>query len=468
MVKPNHMILGIILALILASCSKDVPEADHSPAEDYSESPEVIARTSYYVAPPPAGHDRNPGTLEEPWATWDKAFNSLAVGPGDTVYFRGGVYAHTRVEGGRGYDCTRKGNPDSWVHYFNYPGEKPILDCDNIRTVGNKNYPLYMRYLSHVHFKGLTIRNVWQIDGEDEVNAWHIGRSEHVKIENCVIYNTHGLAFGATNSNEIYYINCDAYNNCDSLTTVPASNPMPGNDGSGFSDFNWDNSDTRVYYQYCRAWNCGDQGFTSGSDGYTEYEGCWSFKNGLLEGGGHGFKMGWVQHVDPAIVNRVYKNCIAAYNRRYGFDSNDQGYYSGTLRLYNNTSYHNGYFNEGKVAAGFIVYKTLSTQARELERVYLNNISFANEHGDILIIQDGVYTHERNSWDDPPGIVITEAAFLSTDSTGLSGPRKADGSLPDLDFLKLSPDSPAIDAGTKATGLPYRGDAPDLGAFESQ
>ena len=50
--------------------------------------------------------------------------------------------------------------------------------------------------------------------------------------------------------------------------------------------------------------------------------------------------------------------------------------------------------------------------------------------------------------------------------TGVDGPRLADGSLPDLDFLKLSPDSDLIDAGVNV-GLPYNGSAPDLGAFES-
>ncbi len=42
----------------------------------------------YYVATD--GDDNNPGTFTQPWATWNKAF--LTAQPGDTVYFRGGVY----------------------------------------------------------------------------------------------------------------------------------------------------------------------------------------------------------------------------------------------------------------------------------------------------------------------------------------------------------------------------------------
>jgi len=184
-----------------------------------------------------------------------------------------------------------------------------------------------------------------------------------------------------------------------------------------------------------------------------------------MEGGGHGFKMGWISDPVPGVLNRTYKHCIAAYNRKYGFDSNDQGYQAGALRLYNNTSYHNGYM--GKRAAGFIVYNTQDGSSRELERVYKNNISYANEHGDIQVISDAVYTHQNNSWDNPPGITITSSTFISTDSTGLSGPRRANGSLPKLDFLKLNPSSSAVDAGTTSTGLPYSGSAPDLGAYEA-
>ncbi len=46
------------------------------------------------------------------------------------------------------------------------------------------------------------------------------------------------------------------------------------------------------------------------------------------------------------------------------------------------------------------------------------------------------------------------------------GPRKADGSLPDLKLLKLVSTSDLIDKGINV-GLPYSGTAPDIGAFET-
>jgi hypothetical protein len=43
---------------------------------------------TYYVAT--NGNDNNPGTLSQPWATWQKGFNSISQG--DTLYIRGGTY----------------------------------------------------------------------------------------------------------------------------------------------------------------------------------------------------------------------------------------------------------------------------------------------------------------------------------------------------------------------------------------
>ena len=48
----------------------------------------------FWVAPPPAGNDGNPGTSAQPWATLDNASaRVLAMGAsGATVCFRDGVY----------------------------------------------------------------------------------------------------------------------------------------------------------------------------------------------------------------------------------------------------------------------------------------------------------------------------------------------------------------------------------------
>ena len=61
--------------------------------------------------------------------------------------------------------------------------------------------------------------------------------------------------------------------------------------------------------------------------------------------------------------------------------------------------------------------------------------------------------------------MVTDSDFVSLDTIGIRGPRKADGSLPDTKFLHLKAGSKCINAGTDI-GLPFSGSAPDLGAFE--
>ncbi len=69
----------------------------------------------------------------------------------------------------------------------------------------------------------------------------------------------------------------------------------------------------------------------------------------------------------------------------------------------------------------------------------------------------------HNSWNVAE--VLTDADFLSVSSAGADGPRNADGSLPRLDFLRLSAASALIDRG-EDLGRPFTGAAPDIGAFE--
>ena len=66
------------------------------------------------------------------------------------------------------------------------------------------------------------------------------------------------------------------------------------------------------------------------------------------------------------------------------------------------------------------------------------------------------------SFDDPSMTVTGEDL---SKLAGMLGPRNADGSLPNVDFLRLKKGSRAIDQG-EDIGFPFVGDAPDLGAFE--
>ena len=179
----------------------------------------LVSATTYYVSP--GGQDNNSGTISQPWATWGKAFSSRSSG--DTVYFRGGIYFST-VKNGLAYSATINGTANKTICFLNYPGETPILDCSTVTsTTYNHNYGLTTSG-SYFKIKGLTVRNVWQYSPTDEADAWVIS-GNNIIIENCTAYNSNGVGYEIC-GREVYVINCDSYNHCDSLTTE-----LPGNDG---------------------------------------------------------------------------------------------------------------------------------------------------------------------------------------------------------------------------------------------
>jgi hypothetical protein len=412
---------------------------------------------TYYVST--NGSNSNRGTISEPWLTWSKAFSTAQAG--DTVYFRGGIY-YSSVTDGTGYSPQINGAITDTICFVNYPDEVPVLDFSNVKsTTGNMNYGLRMN-LKYVKIKGLTVRNVWQLAPSDECVGWQISGS-HIVIENCTVYNIGGAGFRDFNCTEIHFINCDAHDCYDLLTTS-----LPGNDGYGFASWNGTTRTGSTYFKNCRAWKNGDDGFAFWNISYVETDNCWSFCNGLMEGGGEGFKLGFTANYSSIPLQRVVKNCFAAYNRIAGFFTNEAASTpSQHMMMYNNTSYHNGYYPVYPTYGfGFWVDNSSSSDKEELARIFKNNISFANKSAEIFITAGGLYTHSFNSWDHSPSYTITNTDFVSLDSTGISGPRHADGSLPDLDFLKLAASSDFIDAGTNV-GIPYNGKAPDLGWFES-
>jgi MYXO-CTERM domain-containing protein len=88
-----------------------------------------------------------------------------------------------------------------------------------------------------------------------------------------------------------------------------------------------------------------------------------------------------------------------------------------------------------------------------------NNVGYPNKNTNMT----GVDT-ARNSWD--LAITPADGDFLSVKDMGFMDPRQPDGSMPAVDFMKLSATSALIDKGVDV-GLPYAGAAPDLGCFET-
>jgi hypothetical protein len=372
------------------------------------------------------GDDANPGTIDLPLKSIQSAISKIQIG--DTIFVRGGVYKLSTTIS----VSSKNGNESSKYYLFAYPGERPVLDFSSMPTnSGNRGINFKTKYW---HMKGFDIKGAGD-------NGMNLSGSNNI-IEFCSFYENRdtGLQLGGGASNN-QIINCDSYFNAD---------PSNGN-ADGFApklDVGSGN-----YFYGCRAWQNSDDGWDgymrSADDVSTTLENCWCFNNGYLKSGkassgnGNGFKMGG-SDTKTLMHNFTLKKCIAFDNRVKGFDQNNN---KGSMILENCTAYRNG--------TNYGVNQALN-QGKTLA---LTNCVALGSQGSI-----GTFAIQNtNSWMSQ--FVVDESDFVSIDTTGVRGPRKADGSLPDILFMHLAEGSDLIDAGTDI-GLPFFGSAPDLGAFE--
>ncbi len=385
---------------------------------------------TYYVAS--NGSDSNAGTsIDQPFLSIPKAY-SAAV-PGDTIYVRGGTYTLTTT-----ISISKSGTAGSYYYLYAYPGERPILDFSKMAFgSSNRGIKLSGKYW---HIKGFDIKGAGD-------NGMNISGSYNI-VEFCALYENQdaGLQLGGGASyNKI--INCDSYYNYDA--------PNGGGNADGFSPKL--DVGTGNYFYGCRSWQNSDDGW----DGYlrgandvtTTLENCWTFKNGFLKNGsdpgtkanGNGFKMGGSD--DKTLMhNFILKNCLSFDNKVKGFDQNNN---KGSMTLYNCTGFRNGTYNFS-VSSPLNPGKTLTV---------INCVSLASQGVTLF----GGSTQQNNTWNQ--GFSVSNSDFVSIDPTAAYGPRNADGSLPEIDFMHLVSTSPLVNAGVDV-GLPYNSYAPDLGAFE--
>lgn len=441
---------------------------------------------TYYVAPTtatPVGSDSNSGTIAAPWLTFQKALQNAHAG--DTVYFRGGNYYPTATIRHEPYSTPLgtygyNGTPDDPICFFNYPDEVPVFDYSLKHPLDGFNTGFLKMFVDFVHYKGLTFTNLWQWEEENEVEVIMDYACSNLIYENVTIHHCSGAGFRyfATIQSEggtppwnrydydtLKYINCDAYHLCDSLVV---SGNLLGNKADG-----WKTSEESGCYKYwegCRAWNCSDDGFDPSGGNFRDFKNCWSFNNGYSQGDGYGWKVsGPGENIGDTSLTLRFVNCIAAYNRAWGFGEVDQyAYYKNVLRMYNNIAYHNRY----GIGNDF-----RELQVPDRENIFRNNICYANTESDIQLYY---YIHDHNSW-DTPGITVSDADFVLIDSaagvTEMMAARKADHSLPDLTFLTLAGTSDLINAGTDTIcyngnfihiidSADFSGTEPDMGYAE--
>ena len=203
--------------------------------------------------------------------------------------------------------------------------------------------------------------------------------------------------------------------------------------------------DTGNVFRGCRAWCNSDDGFDLiNCYAPVTFDHCWAMYSGYKDeqtstpGDGNGFKAGGYgkqpQDAPFDVPRHTITGCIAYANKSNGFYAN---HHLGGNDWLNNSAWANKYnycmvnqkvWDEGVDVDGY-------------GHTLRGNVSYRGKRGDWTQIDQGSCTIENNSF-LPVAMAVTEADFVSTDYAELTAPRKADGSLPDTDFMRLAPTSP--------------------------
>src|SRR5690606_24557811 len=187
---------------------------------------------------------------------------------------------------------------------------------------------------------------------------------------------------------------------------------------------------------------------------YAAYtiENCWAFYNGYkpetfetagdgtgIKAGGYG--MGENADAPSAIPMHIIRNNIAFQNRNQGLYAN---HHLGGILWENNT----GYMNPSN-------FNMLTRKSREeavdvdgYGHIIRHNLSYSpRTAGRHIINVDEALSQISNNSFLPVNMEVMADDFISLDESQLMWSRKADGSLPDIDFLKLKTTSPFFAAG---------------------
>lgn len=408
------------------------------------------------------GSDAAAGTQGAPFATVTRAQTAAAAG--DTVWIRGGTYAITKPTNTCGgsqtatvnaFVLSKSGTPGNPIRYWAYPGETPVFDFIGIKDDCRvKGFNVTGNW---IHMKGLEIKHVPQNNNQNH-ESWGVWVSGSFNVfEQLNMHHNMGPGLFIQKGAGNLGLNCDSHHNFDSLTSNGA-----GQSADGFGA-HVSKGDTGNVFRGCRAWMNTDDGF----DLINAFEAvtidhCVAAYSGyrpgtltsLSAGNGNGFKAGGYgadATALPANAPRHKVQFSLAFNcKAAGLYAN---HHPTSPYFYNNTTYGNhpnvnmlGLKADGTTAGTDITVG-----------VYRNNLAYNGTtlSNNTLNAADDA----NNSWTLP--VTITAADFASTDTAGVFGPRKADGSLPDAAFMHLAQGSDAIGAGTDI-GF---GAKPDLGAF---
>jgi hypothetical protein len=398
---------------------------------------EAPTNGNWFVSP--TGSDANPGTLALPFATVGKA--ASVAQPGHMIYVRGGTYYPTAT-----IRITNSGAPGNRISLLAYPGERPYLNFTNQPYGAANRGILFTTNGNHWNVKGLEIGYA----GDNGVKV----EGSYIRFEECVFHHCGDtglqIGFGHYDANPggllaafIEVINCDSYLNFDKDSN--------GGDADGFAAKM--HCGQGIVFIGCRAWENSDDGWDLFETDYSVViSNCWTWKSGVGQGNGNGFKLGGDGAGGQSKGTHSVYHSVAFGHKVNGFTQNshrDGLVIEHCLSFSNGTSGYN-YFMEGTLNSG----KT---------NIFRNNVSIprsgVNTGG---FIADNNPIQQNNSWN--LAVTANAADYVSLAEAAAKAPRLPDGSLP-TGFARLVAGSDLIDQGVNV-GRPFNGAAPDLGPYE--
>lgn len=151
------------------------------------------------------------GSINRPFKTLDHAQG--VVCPGQTVYFREGIYLIELSDLGVIYS---KGTPDAWITFKNYNDEKVVFDGGGRSMLISSFSSLITLYKAeYIIFDGFEVRNMW---GQGITNF----DTFHTNIRNCVVHNFHSRGIGGHGRYNTYENN-EVYHTCMSNEGGPTN-----------------------------------------------------------------------------------------------------------------------------------------------------------------------------------------------------------------------------------------------------
>jgi hypothetical protein len=426
---------------------------------------------TYYISP--AGDDDNAGTIDAPWATFAKA--ETILGPGDTLYVRGGTYSEwLRLN-------TNSGTPTEPIVYMEYPGESVVIDGrDSLVTSGGAYGLIHSGWMSYIYFYGFEIKNsnatgIYLGTGclasgltiHDCSGSGAIANGDSSIVENCHIYNV-----GMANYNG----HIDSLNGDDDIS--PAWSPaLMACRGSPTGKDTTDYAIIRGNVVH-DAWGEGIDAFEAR---YATIEDnivydVYAVNLYLSDGGGHKVRRNLL-YATKEMPGRVKNNKpprgvgIYIYDERWSMthlaDTITNNMVMNTGRCLYIGEQSTGTLVANNTFVNSTYYANIEIWSPSYNYNFVNNIIIQeNSLPCVGFIEPGnvVSTFSCNLWSKGP-----HSSAMGTDDV-VGDPlltKSGDATAGNLDstYFMLSAGSPAIDAGTDV-GLPYVGRAPDMGALE--